>query len=347
MSHWLLLLLACGSPQPDPGGSVSEPVDGYRYTTLSKDIMGTQIEVRVPEGASIAPKEAADAVFEVFHDVDHWASEWKDDSALTAVNQAAGGDPVKVPPELVGLVQKGIALGARSDGAFDISWAALWGVWDFTAETPRLPAEELLKARLELVDFRRIEVDEAASTIRLPQRGMVLGLGGIAKGYALAQAGDALRARGLDSFSLSAGGQVLVAGRVKLENEAPRPWRVGIRDPRGTPDDFFASLEASDMSISTSGDYERFFDLDGVRYHHVLDLRTGMPARESRSATVISSDATLADALSTVLMVMGPPGLALIEEREGVEGIVVDQAGAIHRSSGLAGRLILHHRPLP
>jgi FAD:protein FMN transferase len=320
-------------------------MDGYHYTTLSKNIMGTEIAVMVPEGASIAPSEAADAVFEVFHEVDRWASEWRDDSALTAVNQAAGGDPVKVPPELLSLVQQGIALGERSDGAFDISWAALWGLWDFTAETPKLPAEERLKAQLALVDFRLIEVDEAASTIHLSQKGMVLGLGGIAKGYALAQAGEALRSRGLDSFSLSAGGQVLVAGRVRLKGETPRPWRVGIRDPRGGPDDFFASLEASDMSISTSGDYERFFNLDGVRYHHVLDLRTGKPARESRAASVISTDPTLADALSTVLMVMGPPGLALIEEHEGVEGIVVDKTGAIHSSSGLGDKLILHHRP--
>ena len=219
------------------------------------------------------------------------------------------------------------------------------GVWDFKAEVPLLPDPQLLEARLKKVDYRRVEVDEDSGTLRLPEEGMLIGLGGIAKGYALDRAGEALRARGVDSFNLSAGGQVLTAGLAHLEGEAPRPWRVGIRDPRGGVEDYFASIEVSDASIATSGDYERFFMLDGVRYHHILDLRTGKPTRVARSATVICGEATLADALSTVLMVQGPEGLGLIEEMA-CEGVVVDAQGGIHRSGGLADGLKVRHPPL-
>jgi thiamine biosynthesis lipoprotein len=307
--------------------------------------MATRIDVTVPEGAAVTPDEAAKIVFEVFRRVDGWASEWKEGSALTRVNRSAGGVPVVVPLELIRLIQRGLDLSQRSGGTFDITWAALWGVWDFKAEVPLLPDPQLLEARLKKVDYRRVEVDEDSGTLRLPEEGMLIGLGGIAKGYALDRAGEALRARGVDSFNLSAGGQVLTAGLAHLEGEAPRPWRVGIRDPRGGVEDYFASIEVSDASIATSGDYERFFMLDGVRYHHILDLRTGKPARVARSATVLCAEATLADALSTALMVLGPEGLGVVE-RAACEGVVVDAEGGVHRSVGIGDGLRVRHPPL-
>ena len=167
---------------------------------------------------------------------------------------------------------------------------------------------------------------------------MRIGVGGIAKGHALDLAVAELRRSGADSFTLTAGGQVYAAG-----TKEGRPWRIGVRDPRSAPEDFFAILEVSDLSVSTSGDYERFFEQDGVRYHHILDPRTGWPAKGLRSATVVSADAALADALSTAVMVLGKEeGLALIDRVPSAQALVVDHAGGVHRTRGLTGLTIVH-----
>lgn len=348
----LTALVACEPASLEAPPAVEAPTApeasaGYEYVTLSAESMGTLIQVTVPAGGALRPEEAAEIVFEVFREVDALASEWKEGSPLTAVNRAAGGQAVAVPAELLTLVQRSLELGALTDGAFDITWAALWGVWDFKAEAPSLPDPALLAERLALVDYRLVEVHAEAGTLRLPRAGMLIGMGGVAKGYALDKAGAALREAGVDSFHISAGGQILAGGLAHHRGEAPRPWRVGIRDPRGAPDDFFASVEATDVSVSTSGDYERYFMLDGVRYHHIIDLRTGQPSRRARSATVIAQDATLADAWSTALMVLGPEGLARLADAEGVEAVVVDDQGGVHRSAGLSPALLVRHPPLP
>jgi len=311
-----------------------------RFASRTHDIMATPVTVLSPEPVA---DEAADIVFRIFHEVDAAMSEWKPDSPLTAVNRAAGIRPVEVPDDLRRVLRRGVEIGDLTGGAFDITWAALWGLWDFKAETPQLPGSAELEKRVALIDYRRIVIDDDAGTIYLPRPGMLIGLGGIAKGTALDQSADALLAQGIDSFLISAGGQVVVRGR---RND--RAWRVGIRDPRGRIDEYFAHLELSDCSAATSGDYERFFMLDGVRYHHILDPRTGMPSRGLRSATVISADAELADALSTAMMILGlGESLALAERLDDVEFVLVDADNKVHLSPGLEGRLQIKHPPTP
>lgn len=306
------------------------------WERLSAEIMTTRIEVVLPAEHA----EQAKLVFDVFAKVDARMSEWKPTSPLAAVN-ARAGEAVEVPPDLIAIVRRGVAIGAMTEGAFDITWAALWGLWDFNALAPTVPDPAAVANRAALVDYRRVEIDEAAGTVRLPAPGMKIGLGGIAKGWALDQAADALRAADVRDFTLSAGGQIYASGR-----KGDRPWRVGVRDPRGEPDDWFAVIEASDVSVSTSGDYERYFVRGGVRYHHILDPRTGMPTRGVRSATVVSRDATLADALSTAVIVMGVQrGLALVEGLIGAQALVVDDAGRVWMTSGLKGRVTIEHPP--
>jgi len=293
------------------------------YRRYVADIMATSIEAVLP---SDAPAGAAEIVFSVFRDVDQTMSEWKPDSAVAAVNRAAGRRAVVVPADLFALIGRGIEMGRLTDGAYDISWAALWGVWDFKAEQPKVPPKALLRRRAALVDYRQIELDDKAQTVRLPRPGMRLGLGGIAKGYALDRAASALQQRGIASFMLVSGGQVLVRGQ-----RGRRPWRVGIRNPRGGPSDYFMVLQLQDTSVSTSGDYERYFEVEGKRYHHILDPKTGEPTRGLRSATVVCADAALADALSTAVMVLGPRrGLNLLQRLPQVEGVLVDARGAVH-----------------
>jgi thiamine biosynthesis lipoprotein len=314
------------------GHRMSRGRDEARYVSFTAHIMAAPISVTAPEEVA---EEAARVVFEVFREVDTTMSEWKPTSPLSAVNRAAGGDAVAVPDDLRALIRRCGEVAQRTDGAFDVTWAALWGLWDFNAIEPRVPDDEEIAARVALVDHRRVVIDDEAGTVHLPQQGMAIGLGGIAKGHALDVAAQALRDHGIDSFMISAAGQMMLGGR-----RGDRLWRVGVRDPRGGPRDYVVFLELTDVSVSTSGDYERYFVLDGVRHHHILDPRTGRSSRGVRSATVVSADATLADALSTSLMILGiERGLAVAEAWEGVEALMIDGGGSVHVTSGLRDRV--------
>ena len=312
-----------------------------RFATFAGEAMATTWQVTLPEGADRAlAAEAADACFALFRRLDLELSEWKDGSPLSAVNRAAGVAPVAVPDELFGLVTRAVEIGRETEGAFDVSWAALWGLWDFRAAAPVVPEPSVIAARRALVDYRRIVLDPAARSIFLPEAGMKLGLGGIAKGYALERAGALLRERGFADFLLVSGGQVYARG-----SRGGRAWQVGVRDPRGDRDEIFATLPLAGGSLSTSADNESFFVVDGVRYHHILDPRTGWPTTGLRSATVLAADPTLADALSTAVMVLGRErGLAVVE-RLGGAALVVDRQGALAMTPRLEAMLTLHHPP--
>jgi thiamine biosynthesis lipoprotein len=267
--------------------------------------------------------------------VEHMMSEWKPGSALSKVNARAGVEAVEVPPELFGVLGRAMDVSVASGGAFDPSWAALWDLWRFD-RPPRVPSRDEVAARLPLVDYRGIVLDPVARSVFLRRKGMLLGLGGIAKGYSLDRGTALLRERGFHNFILDGGGQVYASG-----TRGARPWRVGIQDPRDQTS-WFAVLELRNASLSTSGDYEHFFLVDGVRYHHILDLRTGFPARGCRSVTVIASDGMTADALSTAAFVLGPKsGLRLLRRFAGVEGVVVDDQNRVHVSEGLRDKVLV------
>jgi len=308
------------------------------FESFEGEAMATRWRIVLPDRPGSAAHAAA--CFELYRQLDQDLSEWKQGSPLSAVNRAAGVEPVEVPQDLFDLTARAMQIGAATDGAFDISWAALWGLWDFRAVPPRLPDAAAIAERRRLVDFTRIQLDHTRRTIYLPVAGMKVGLGGIGKGYALARAAAWLEARGERDFLLLGGGQVLARG-----HHRDRPWRIGIRDPRGAPEDWFARLELDDESLSTSADDESYFEIDGVRYHHILDPRTGWPARGLRSATVLHRDPVLADALSTALMVLGEKrGLEVVAELGG-EAVLVDDAGRMATTPGLGARLHLLHPP--
>lgn len=309
------------------------------FRTFTYDTMATKLVVTVPDRPSA--EADAEAVAEVFRGVDARMSEWKDSSPLSAVNREAGGAPVPVPQDLRQVLHRAVEIGRATDGAFDVTWAALWGLWDFRAPDPRVPDAGEIVRRAALVDYRELQIDDALGTVRLPRPGQKLGLGGIAKGYALDAAARALRDRGVVDFLIVGGGQIMAGGR-----KGDRPWRTGLRDPRGGPEDYFAGLELRDESISTSGDYESFFEADGRRYHHILDPRTGWPAEGVRSATVLSPDATLADALSTACMIMSPEQSLQVCQDLHAEAVLIDATGALHMTPAMPDRLELYRQPL-
>lgn len=296
--------------------------------------MGTiyQISVDAPEERA-APAVAA--AFDEIARLEEVLSEWRPESELSRVNAAAGEHPVEVGPDTMRVVRAGLAVSEWSDGAFDLTWAALRGLYDFRRGIPPAPAE--VRRRLPLIDYRDVLVDPAARTVFLRRRGMALGSGGIGKGYALDRAAEMLEARGMTSFMLNAGGQVQVRGM-----RGDRAWRVGIQHPRGqTP---FALVESTGGSISTSGDYERFFlDASGRRYHHIIDPETGLPAERSFSVTVVTESGTYADALSTAVFVLGPErGLAMLERLPfRAEAVIVDPTCTVRSTPGTFERLVL------
>jgi thiamine biosynthesis lipoprotein len=276
------------------------------------------------------PNDAENVVRLAFEEIDRLESllsEWRDDSDISKVNAFAGKKAAKVSDDTLRVVDAGIDVSMWSRGAFDLSWAALWGLYDFRPESVKIPTADQIKSRLALIDYKSIRVSKTHKTVFLKKRGMAIGTGGIAKGYALDQAGAVLRGGGVDNYMIFGGGQVQVHGR-----REGRPWRVGIQHPRD-PTSYFAALESTGASFSTSGDYEHVvFDDSGKRWHHIIDPKTGKPADKSLSVTIMTSEGIYADALSTAVFVLGPEKALKMLSRIAypAEAIIVDADCKVH-----------------
>ena len=262
--------------------------------------MGTifRISVDAPEDVAIPGVQAA---FDEIERLEEALSEWRPSSEISRINAAAGKRAVKVSDDVYRVVKAGLDVSRWSGGAFDLSWAALRGLYDFTPGATKFPSKAALKSKVALVDWTKIKVDDEKQTVFLRKKGMAIGTGGIAKGYALDRAGVILRKRGIDNYMLFGGGQVQVHGK-----RSDRFWRVGVQHPRQA-NSFFGSLESSGASFSTSGDYEHaFIDKNGKRWHHILNPDTGYPTNKAMSVTVMARSGIHADALSTAAFVLGP-----------------------------------------
>lgn len=299
--------------------------------TFQQRLMGTQWVIRVLPQEGIPEdvmRAAIDEAFEEVARVEAVMSEWRSDSPISLVNAGAGGGPVEAPQELIDIVRRAIEIGELTDGAFDVTWCALGDVWSFAEDAELPPEPEQVQEALRLVDFRRVSLGEGH--IELPEPGMAIGLGGVAKGYGVDRAAAVLHEAGLTNFYIDGGGDVYVAG-----DAGDRPWRVGIRDPRGDRDDLIAIVDAESSAVVSSGDYERFRVVAGVRYHHILDPRTGWPASNSQAVSVVAESAEWADAMATAVFVLGPEaGLTLIDSIPNAEALVVDSSGQVRVSHG-------------
>lgn len=291
--------------------------------------MGTSVSVELwHDDGEIADKLVAD-VLDEYRRIDALMSTYKSDSEISRVNSLASSRPIVVGEELFSLIARSIELSNRSGGAFDISYESVGYLYDFRERRRPDPAE--ISERLGAVDFRSIVLNSAESTVAFELPGMRINLGGIAKGYAVERAAEMLRAAGVQHALLNAGGDTRVLG-----DRRGQPWIVGIRHPR-TADDIVTRLPLVDEAISTSGDYERFFEEEGRRYHHIINPATGTPTDELMSVTVIGPDAVMTDGLSTTLFVLGMQlGLKLIDTFDGYEAILVGRNGDLRYSSGLA-----------
>ncbi|MDD9971649.1 MAG: FAD:protein FMN transferase [Myxococcales bacterium] len=297
-------------------------------------MMGTIIQITVVGEESPDRLAAVEAAFAEMRRVEALLSEWQPDSEISRINAAAGKRAVAVSEETFRVVRAGLEVSRWSDGAFDMSWAALRGLYNFKPGQEKVPTKGELAERLPLIDYRAIELNARRKTVHLKRAGMQLGTGGIGKGYALDRAAQLLKDAKVGSFMIFGGGQIQLHGK-----KGNRPWRVGVQHPRRN--DYFAFLEAESGSVSTSGDYERAFMHEGKRIHHLIDPRTGQPAAEASSVTVIAEQGLYADAVSTAIFIMGAERALKLADTApgGAQFLLLDEEQRVHTTPDMVDLL--------
>jgi thiamine biosynthesis lipoprotein len=302
--------------------------------------MGTDVVLTAYTADNARAAEAFASAFNEIQRLERLMTDWEwpgqPPSDVLRVNAAAGREAVKVSEETFDVIVKSLDMSRRSEGAFDITYAAMRGLWKFDEDLEKkVPPPAEIARRRRLIGWRDVVVDKVEKTVKLNRPGMRIGLGGIAKGYAVDRASDVLRAHGLTDFMVQAGGDLFVAGQKGTAN-----WMVGVRDPRGGPRDVIAKMAIKDHAFSTAGDYERTFVLRGKRYHHIIDPKTGYPATASRGVTILAPNAFLADALDDAVFILGPKkGLALCAEFTDTAAVIVDAHNKVWMSPSLEGKL--------
>jgi len=292
------------------------------------DLMGTRVSVELWADDAARGRELVAEIMAEYRRFDDAMSTYKPASEISLVNAHAAEAPMAIGDELFGLVERSLALSVASGGAFDITYDSVGYLYDFRAH--RRPTDEQIAEHLGAVDYRHVVLDRERRTIFFKTEGVRINLGGIAKGYIVERAAAMLRAKGVEHALLNAGGDTRVVG-----DRRGQPWIVGIRHPRAA-DEVVTRLPLVDEAISTSGDYERFFEENGHRYHHILNPATGRPTEGILTVTVIGPDGTMTDGLDTAIFVLGAEkGLELIESYPEYETIIVDAAGKVSYSKGL------------
>jgi thiamine biosynthesis lipoprotein len=296
--------------------------------------MGTLVSITVVARNEAVAHAAATAGFAEIRRLEELLSTWISTSELSRVNASAGIKPIHVSTDTLAVVHRAMQAAEMTDGGFNIAIGPAVEAWSVT-DGQRIPEESELDALRSLVDLQAVHVDVREQTIYLDKAGMRIDVGGIGKGYAADQAVEALRRAGAIAGVVALSGDIKTFGRMPGGKKFP----VGIQHPR-KDGSVLAWIDLEDEAISTAGDYERFFERDGVRYHHILDPRTLQPARSCQSVTVVAREGIWADGLDTGIFVMGVElGMQLVEALPDVEAIIVDAEGHVHVSSGLRDRI--------
>lgn len=296
--------------------------------------MGTVVEIAVAHRPEEEARAAIREALAEFRRIDDAMNPMKPDSLVSILNRDGASSQVAVGKELFEIIRDAVSLSEASRGSFDVSVRPLVEAWGFDRGGAH-PGSEIIEEKRALVGYRSLLLREKDHSVGFASPGMAIDLGAIAKGWAVDRAMERLAARGIDNAIVDAGGDLRVVG-VRPGKDA---WRIGVRDPREAGE-LLATFQLRDTAIATSGDYERFFVADGIRYHHVLDPRTGYPARGCRSVTVLAPTAAEADACATAAFVLGPAeGIEFLRSRRGVRGVIVGADGALHWTDEALARM--------
>lgn len=299
------------------------------WVRVSGTAMTTAIEMEFWTEDPAVASEAGDAVLALFDRIDRQMSRYREDSELSRVNREAANGPVEVSDSLFTVLQQALRISELSHGAFDISFGSIGYLYDFRAR--QQPSDEELAEGLAKVNYRSVVLDPSANTVRFLDEGVRLDLGGIAKGYTVDRGIDILKSFGIRHARLSAGGDLRLLG-----DKRGKPWIVGIRDPRSESRNAMV-LPLTNVAVSTSGDYERFFfDDNNERVHHILSPATGKPAKGVQSVTILGDDSITTDGLSTAVFVLGAAkGLEMVNRLKGIDAVIIDEQRQVHYSDGL------------
>ena len=317
----LAVLMLLGGCRAMTGRS-AEPVSGVEFA------MNTWVEQRWY--GDEAQETYAD-IMACLRDLEARLSLYREDSEISALNASAGREPVRVSRDTFTLLSRAKEFSAESGGLFDVTIAPLTLTWGITSGEPHIPGEGEIAAAQALVDYHGLILDREAQTAMLAREGMKVDLGGIAKGMAASVCAEIPRKHGVSGY-LSIGGNTMVCG----QKPDGQDFLVGLRDPRGEASEALGSFAMDGLTMATTGDYERYFEQDGVRYHHVIDPFTGRPsASDLISVTVISADGTLADCLSTAIFLRGSGALEQYFARDDCRVIAVTKDLQVYATPGL------------
>lgn len=294
-------------------------------------MLGSPFEMTVVAKDTIQGNEYIDLAVAEVKRIENLISDWIPSSQISKVNQNAGIKPIKVDKEVFDLVGRAIKVSQITSGAFDISYASMDKIWKFDGSMKEKPTEEAIKKSVSKIGYKNIILDPKEQTIFLKLEGMKLGLGGIGQGYIADKVKELLISKGCVSGIVNVSGDINTWGK-QVDG---KPWTVGIVNPMNK-NKIFATFPLENSAVETSGNYEKFVVFDNIRYSHIIDPRTGYPAKGVVSVSVFAKQTEIADALATGIFVLGVEvGLDLVNQMKGIECIIVDDTGKIHSSKGI------------
>jgi FAD:protein FMN transferase len=294
-------------------------------------LMGSRFELTAVAEQKISAEKAVKLAIEEIRRIESDISEYIPSSTVSKINDMSGISPVKVSKELYDLIERSLRIAKLTNGAFDITWAGMSGLWSFDGLEMKMPSDGSIAERLLLIGYSNISLNKEDTTVFLKIPGMKIGFGANGKGFAANKAASLMKELNIPGGIVNAGGDLITWGK-PLTGEH---WTIGVSDPENTRLSL-AWLNVDEMAVVTSGNYEKYTIIEGKKFSHIIDPRTGYPVSGLKSVTIICPDAELADALATAVFVMGREnGLNMINQLNGIECLIIDDNNKIHSSDGL------------
>jgi thiamine biosynthesis lipoprotein len=298
----------------------------------SLKLMGNRFQLSAAGESEEWAHHCIDAGIAEIQRIEKLLTTYSEESETALINRNAGIKPFSVSKETFDIIERSIRISRITQGAFDITYGSIdKRLWNFDVNMKALPDLTTAKKMTKLINYRNILLDKKDLSVMLREKGMRIGFGGIGKGYAAERAKLIMKGKGVESGIVNASGDMTIWG---LQPNGS-PWTIGIVDPNVT-DRIFSYMNISDMAVATSGNYEKFIIINGRKYSHTINPKTGLPIRGIKSVTIVSSNAEIADAMTTPVMIMGiGPGLHMINQMKGIEAIVVDDYDKIYTSDNI------------
>ena len=295
-------------------------------------LMGNHFELTVVADDEKWAHERIEAGISEIQRIERLLTTFSDDSETNLINQNAGIGPVVVSAETFNLIERSLRISQITQGAFDITYGSIdKRLWNFDQHMTSLPDKETAKNMVRLIDYRNVILDREKSTVFLKEKGTRIGFGGIGKGYAAERAKLVMKQQGVESGVVNASGDLTAWGQQPNGN----PWTVGIANP-DAKHNVFSYMSITDMAVATSGNYEKFVMIDGKKYSHTINPRTGLPVTGIKSVTIITTNAEIADAMATPVMIMGiRTGLDMIDQIKDIEAVIIDDNDRLYTSKNI------------